>query len=93
MLCYVMLCYVMLCYVMLCYVMLCYVMLCYVMLCYVMLCYVMVLPFEDFASVLMSRTRAEDGHKQNAKTSVTIQTKKTNEYRTAEKGTDGPISF
>ena len=41
----------------------------------------------------VATTRTENGHKQNTKTSVTILTKRTKEYRTTEEEMEAPISF
>ena len=38
----------------------------------------------------VATTRTEDGHKQNTKTSTTIQTKRMKERRTTEDEMDGP---
>ena len=40
----------------------------------------------------VATTRTEDGHKQNTKTSTTIQTKRTKEHRTTEEEMEGPNS-
>jgi hypothetical protein len=45
------------------------------------------------ASGKVATTRTEDGHKQNNKTSVTIETKRTKEHRTTQEEMEGPISF
>jgi len=41
----------------------------------------------------VATTRTEDGHKQNTKTSTTVQTKRTKEHRKTEEETEGPTSF
>ena len=41
----------------------------------------------------VATTHTEDGHKQNTKTSSTIQTKRTKEHRTTEEDMEGPTSF
>ena len=40
----------------------------------------------------VATTHTEDGHKQNTKTSTTIQTKRTKEHRMTEEETEGPTS-
>ena len=40
----------------------------------------------------VATTRAEDGHKQNTKTSTAISTKRTKEHRTTEEEMEGPTS-
>jgi len=41
----------------------------------------------------LATTRTEDGHKQNTKTSTTVQTKRTKGHRKTEEETEGPTSF
>ena len=41
----------------------------------------------------VATTRTEDGHKQNTKTSTTIQNKRTKEHRTTEEEMERPTSF
>ena len=41
----------------------------------------------------VATTRTEDGHKQNTKTSITIQTKRTKKHWTTEEEMEGPTYF
>ena len=41
----------------------------------------------------VATTRTEDGHKENTKTSITIQTKRTKEHWTTEEEMEGPTTL